>query len=378
MMSGFQMSMIAQGYWVYQDTLSAKILVLVTTLTAVPVLIFAPFGGAIADRVKRKRLLQVCQTLMACLALYIGVSISLGIMKWHHFLIVALCQGLIWCFNGPARAAFIPQIVGRQRSSNAIALVSSGMSVASLVAPGVAGVIYAHLGPDIVFYFVTILSFLGVTATSSIRVQEEVSSKQTKNVRTDIVDGMKYLWADKSVRALMITSFVFILLSSPLQYLLPMIVIDIYHRESEALGLLVSMTGVGALIGTLVIASLSDKNRGQIFLLIGLISGTGLLLVALIPNYQVAALLMILIGMGNSGMWAMGQVLVLGKVINAYRGRVMSIYMLNFGLMPLVLVPAGIFADWWGVERVIGLCGIILVLYTTLSGIILKDIRETQ
>lgn len=377
-MAGFQMSMIAQGYWVYQETRSAKTLVLVTTLTAIPVLVFAPFGGAIADRVKRKQLLQVCQTIMASLALYIAVSISLGIMRWHHFLIVALCQGLIWCFNGPARAAFIPQIVGRQRSSNAIALISSGMSFASLAAPGIAGVLYAKFGADIVFYLVAILSLAGVASTSSIRIQEEATHKLVKTVRTDILDGMRYLWTNNSARILLTTCLVFMLLSSPLQYLLPMLVIDVYHRESEALGLLITMTGVGALIGTLLIASLGNKKRGQIFLLTGLLSGTGLLLVALIPIYQIATLLMVLIGMGNSGMWALGQVLVLGKVVNAYRGRVMSIFMLNFGLMPLVLIPAGIFADWWGVEKVIGTCGAILVLYAILSGTTLKKLRQIQ
>jgi len=377
-MAGFQMSMIAQGYWIYQETRSAKILVLVSTATAIPVLVFALLGGAIADRVERKRLLQICQIAMTALALYVGVSLTLGFMKWYHFLGIALAQGLIWCFNGPARQAIIPQIVGTQRSGNAIALISSGMSFASLFAPGIAGLIYASLDAKGVYYMVTLLGCVTVATTTFLRIPGNTTLKPVTNVGDDMLEGVKYLWSNKSVRALLTTCLVFILFSSPLQFLLPMLVVDVYHRESGSLGLLVSMTGVGALVGTLVIASLGDKGRGKILLITGFISGLGLLMVALIPYYQIAVLLMIVVGMGNAGMWSLGQVLVMSRIENVYRGRVMSIYMLNFGLMPLILIPSGIFADLWGVEKVVGTCGAILILCAILSSLTQLELRKMQ
>lgn len=377
-MSGFQMGIIAQSYWVYQETGSAKILAFVSAASALPVIGLALVGGAIADRVERKRLLQVCQTASTLLALYIAVAITTGTLRWQHLVVVALLQGAIWSFNGPARQALIPQLVGRERAGNAIALVSAGMSLGSLLSPAIAGVIYAVVGADGVYYTVAGLGVLAVAATTSIRPNARVVSKVKTRVAADIITGVRLLWSSHVVRMLLAIGLAFMLLSWPLQFLLPMFVVEVYHRESEALGLLVSTMGLGGLTGTLFIASLRESKRGLILLGAGLLSGLGLVLVASIPAYYPVVAIMVIVGLGNSGVWSLVQVLIMGQVEDEYRGRVMSVFMMNFGLMPLALLPAGIFADMWGPQKVVGATGAALLVIAVLIAITQRELRQLQ
>ena len=152
LMASFQMQGIAQGYLVYQITGSAKILGLVSAAAAITMLALALVGGAIADRVDRKRLIQLCQGTTTLLALVVAVAIVTGALIWQHLLVVAMLQGVVWSFNGPARQALIPHVVERRRIGNAIALISLGMSAPALVAPAVAGLLYALAGPEAVYY----------------------------------------------------------------------------------------------------------------------------------------------------------------------------------------------------------------------------------
>ena len=375
-MSGFNMAMIAQGYWVYQQTSSAKVLGLVTAASAIPIVALAPFGGAIADRVERKRLLQLSQALSTSLALYVAIAITTDVLTWQHLVVVALLQGAIWSFNGPARQALIPQLVGRERAGNSIALISSGMSLGSLISPAIAGLIYGLAGADAVYYTTAALGTLAVVATTLIQVTSTATSKSKTRVTSDIVTGITHLWSNQVVRMLLAVGLAFMLLSWPLQFLLPMFVVDVYQRESEALGLLVSMMGVGALTGTLTIASLRERRRGLVLLGAGLTSGLGMVLVASFPFYYAAVGIMVIVGLGNAGMWSLGQVLIMGKVEDEYRGRVMSVFMMNFGLMPLALVPAGILADIWGPRAVVGATGAALLAIALVVGLTNRRLRD--
>ena len=194
------------------------------------------------------------------------------------------------------------------------------MSLGSLLSPAIAGVIYAVVGADGVYYTVAGLGVLAVAATTSIRPNARVVSKVKTRVAADIITGVRLLWSSHVVRMLLAIGLAFMLLSWPLQFLLPMFVVEVYHRESEALGLLVSTMGLGGLTGTLFIASLRESKRGLILLGAGLLSGLGLVLVASIPAYYPVVAIMVIVGLGNSGVWSLVQVLIMGQVEDEYRG----------------------------------------------------------
>ena len=213
------------------------------------------------------------------MAVFILVSILTETLTWLHLLAVAMVQGALWSLVAPARQALIPQLVGRERLSSALPLIAAGMSVAALVSPAIAGLLYALTGPEGVYYTVTATGILAVVLTTSIsarRVAEPRTSRGKTAMLRDVVEGVLYLWHNKLVRLLIGISFVFVFLSHPFQAMLPVFVVDVYHRETGALGLLVSMMGLGTLTGTVLIAWLGERRRGLLMMVAGLVSGTAL------------------------------------------------------------------------------------------------------
>ena len=130
---------IARGFLVYKMTGSARILGLVSGTGALPVLALALFGGAIADRVERKLLIQVSQGVTVASALFVAVSLTTDTLTWFHLLGAGMVSAAAMCFMVPARQAMIPQLVGIERFGNSIALISIAFSATSLVAPAIGG-----------------------------------------------------------------------------------------------------------------------------------------------------------------------------------------------------------------------------------------------
>ena len=167
------------------------------------------------------------------------------------------------------------------------------------------------------------------------------------------------------------------LLAMPFRTLMPVQIEEVFHMEVEALGLLMSMIGVGALFGSLVIAGLSKtSHRGWFLLITTLISGLAILLVSATTSYVVAAFIMVVIGIGDSGRRALNASLILEETEEAYRGRVMGVYMMNFGLMPLGALPLGFIAASFDVRLAFAVAGATLFITTLGFAIMTNRIRR--
>ena len=379
MMASMAMQMIAQGYLVYDITDgSGRILGLVSAGMAMPVLVLALFGGAIADRVERKRLIQSGQALLTVVALFVAVSIATDTVTWVHLLVASLLQGVLWSFMAPARYALVPQLVGQEKLGNAMALMAAGMSATTLVMPAVAGVLYAWIGPDGVYYVITTVSFLAVLFTTSIRKVVGRAGGARSAMMADIKAGLSYVLSNTIVLRLMLVGMVTILIAMPFQFLAPVLVVDVYHRETGALGLLVSAIGLGALLGSLAIATVGKWRRGQLLILGGLASGLALLLVALLPSYHAAVAVMVLLGLGEGSFFALNQTLIMEQVEDGFRGRVMSIFMMNWGLMPLGVLPAGLAVDLIGGRSTVGILAVTLLVVSLVVLVTQKRLRALQ
>ena len=378
MMGGVQMQMIARSYLVYEMTGSARILGLVSAAGGLPMLALALFGGAVADRFERRSLIQVGQVTLAVIALSVGISIAIGTISWVQLMVAAILQGIVWPFVVPARQALIPQLVGREKLSNAVALQGAGMSVTTLTAPAVAGVLYAAIGPEGVYYVITAMALisLGLTALISKPAGGERSSKS--RMLGDIRDGLSYVWSNKLVMVLMVVALATIVLAMPIRFLLPIFVTDIYHRESEAFGLLMSAVGVGSLAGSLFVASLGKWRRGLLLILGCFASGVALLLVALVPLYFAAAGFMVLLGLGEAARRTLNLALVMERVDDEYQGRVMSLLVMSFGLMPLGVLPAGFAMDLLGPEKTVGIMGGAMLAVAVVVLLSQKKLRALQ
>ena len=370
MIGGSEMEIIARGWLVYKLTGSATILGIVAAGISMPLLATALFGGVVADRFNRKRLIVLYPIISTTVSLLIAVSITTEVVTWQILLVTSMMQGISWSFAWPARQALLPELVGKEKLSNALALNSAGMSATSLAAPAVAGFMYAFIGPDGVFYITSAMGALAICLTYFIGDRPNPRRHLGEKVFSEIRAGMTYVLGRRLLLALLAIGIVTSMLTSPFSYLLPVMVVDVYKLESGSYGLLVSAMGLGAVISGLVVASLGQWRRGLLLALGILAAGVCMMLVSLIPIYAAAIVILGFKGLGSTGPMALKQALVIEHVDDRFRGRVISFMSLNMGLTPLALIPAGFMIDLLSVRIVIAMIAaltlvVFLVLVTT-------------
>ena len=376
LMFGIQMQMIVRGYLAYEITSSPFILGLVNAGFAIPMLSLSLFGGALADRVERKRVIQAGQLVSVVLAVFIGVSIFTETISWIHLFGVSMAQGALFSFVMPARQALVPHLVGKDNLTNAMSLDAAAMSMTTLLAPTIGGGLYNVIGPDGVYFLIAGCGVAAMLLTSFVSASGGSASRPSVPMFSDILEGLKYVVRSPIVLILLMMGLATALLAMPFRFLMPVFVVDVYERGPESLGLLVTIMGVGSLVGALFIASMGKRRRGLTLLAGSFISGIALVLVAAIPLYYVAAALMVLMGLGDAGRRTLNMALIMEEVDDRYRGRVMSVFMMNFGLMPLGVLPAGAIAQRMGGQFVIGMLGVLLLLTTALILVTQRRLRD--
>jgi MFS family permease len=191
-MGGVQMQMIAHGYLVYDITSSAFLLVVVNSGFALPMLSLSLFGGVLADRIDRKRIIQLGQISSGATALLIGLAITTGTVTWVHLFLTSMLQRVVFVFFMPARQAIIPQIVGEDMLTNAMALNAAAMSTSTLVAPAIAGSLYALIGLEAVYYVIAGMGVAAVVVTSFIHNPSKAPLKASAAMMGDIIVGLSY------------------------------------------------------------------------------------------------------------------------------------------------------------------------------------------
>lgn len=375
MMGGMAMQMVARGYLVYELTGSGVLLGIVSASSSLPILILALFGGAVADRLERRRVMQIGQAIAATMALLVGIAISTDRIIWQHLMIASLIQGAAFSFIMPARQALIPQLVGKKNLANAMALNGAGMSATTLSAPAIAGTMYALAGPDKAYYLIAAFQFSAVLLVGFIPRLETHISKSKEKMTSTINEGLKYIIQSKMVLVLLLMGLITTLLAQPFRFLLPMFVVDLYHLGPDSMGLLLTIMGAGSLVGSLIIAALGRWNRGLILIFGTVISGVSLLIVSLFPSYSLASAIMVFLGLGDATRRALNQALIMEETDDRFQGRVMSVFMLNFGLMPLAVLPAGLASDLFGAQVSVGAMGILLIIASGIVFLTQKRLR---
>lgn len=377
-MAGMQMQMLARSYLTYDLTGSAVLLGVVNAGNALPMLFLSLFGGALADRFDRKRIIQVGQFLFAVLSLVMGIAIIMDVITWQYLLIGAVIQGATFSFLMPARQAIIPNLVPPEKITNAMALSSAAMSAMTLSAPAFAGGLYAFTGAHNVYFVMAFLGFAAVVLTSFIPKAGSGPSKRKGPMMKDIGAGLVYIKQNNLILVLLVMGLSTTVLAMPFRFLLPVFVVDVYRLGVDSMGLLVAVMGGASLVSALLVASLSTWKRGMLLIFSSFMSAIALMLVASIPIYFVAMFVMIPLGIGDAGRRTLNQSLVMEKVEDQYRGRVMSVFMLNRGLIPLGVLPTALLIDFLGPQIGIGILGFCLFAFTAYLYLTKKELREIQ
>ena len=354
------MQMVANGYLAYELSGSASGLGVVTAAWGIPQLLLSPLGGVVADRFSKRNLMLTTQSVLGVMTLINVFLIMTGLIQIWHMVALGLVQGAVFAFNMPARQAIIPLIVGRENIANAIALNNAGMNLTRIVGPAIAGLIIAMPGIGIagaygimaLCYVVALLMLLQLPS------QQGNTKVRHGSVMQEMLNGAHYVADHSRLRLLLVGAFAFVLFAMPYQILMPVFALRVHGVGPEGLGLLAGTSGVGALIGSMIVAYFSaSPNKGALQTLAGIGVGIFLVMFAFAPTYALAAAMMLMVGAAGNMYMALNSTMIMTSTDASMHGRVMSIYMMTFSLMPLTALPMGLLADTIGVQWTVAIGG---------------------
>jgi MFS family permease len=356
---GTWMQSLAQSWLVYRLTGSTVLLGLVGFCGQIPVFLFAPLGGLLADAGHRHRIIIATQTASMLLAGALAAITLLGHVAVSHVFVLAAALGVVNAFDIPARQAFIMDMVGRDDLVNAIALNSSMFNGARIVGPALAGVLVSAIGEGWCF-FANAVSYVAVIAGLLLM---DVPPRDARAARrsglADIADGFRFVVRTRPVGALLLLLGLVSLMGMPYSVLMPVFADQILHGGARALGLLMGASGLGALGGALMLATRQGlRGLGRWVALASAAFGLGLMLFSLSRSFWLSAALLVPVGFSMMVQMAASNTLIQSMVPDQLRGRVMSIYSMMFmGMAPFGAVMAGSMARWLGAPATVALGG---------------------
>lgn len=368
-LSGTWMQSISQAWLVLEITDSKVALGTVVTLQFLPITIFVLFAGVIADRVPKRRLLVVTQSIAMTQAFALAALVWSGYVQLWHIYVLALLLGTSTAFEQPTRQAFVPELVGKEDLLNAIALNSGLFNAARLVGPAVGGVVIATVGLKVAF-LLNGLSFIPVIVSILRMRASELYSPPARQVGrmnplAELREGLTY--AFQTPAALLIVILVAIVGTFGYNFTVVLPLVDRYvlHSGAAELGFLTAALGLGSVISALAVASRTAASRRLLF---GGGCAFAVLLgaVAMSRWLPVTIGLLLLLGVASTAFSATANTSLQLASPDHLRGRVMSLYMLLFaGSTPIGGYLTGILSEHMGVptalaiEAVLCLVGVI-------------------
>lgn len=372
------MQMITRGWLVLRlENDSPLALVLVMVSFAAPMTIVSLVGGALADRFSKKYLIIISQTANAVMTFVLAMMDASGAIWFGAVLIIGVVNGAMMAINMPSRQAIISDIVPESRLMNAVALNNSAMNLTRIIGPAMAGFLIIFIQTSGVFYLISIIYVFSALSLLMVRVDTAQSKSAKKSVGKDIIEGLRYVWNDVNLRGLILMAFIPSLFGFTLFALLPVWAREALNVNSSDLGILMTMMGVGALVGTLGLAAIRRfSRRGLLLLGCGIVWGVMLVGLANSQIYPVAMPFLLIIGLISSVYMSLNMTLTQLSAAPEMRGRVMSIMMMTFGLMPIGALPFGTIAEYIGTANSLTISGALLALLILAFGLAYPAFRR--
>lgn len=379
-LNGTWMQSVAQSWLIYRLTGSGFMLGLTGSLTLIPNLVLGIYGGWLADRFSRQRLLIVVQALAMLQALVLGIlTVGDWVQPWH-ILALALTLGLVQAVETPVRQSFISQLVDREDLTNAIALNSSMFHLARFFGPAVAGVLVAFVGEGPVF-LINAFTFVAVLI-SLLMLRLPKLSHEENNGRgfSGLWSGLQFARQHRLIRTLLATVASASLFGGAALVLLPIFVVKVFAHGPESLGVLVGIMGAGSLTAALTLAHRRDYRLLERRVALAAISaGLGLLVFSLNEFYTAAMAILFTMGFSLTTVFASSNALIQLSVPDHLRGRVMALFTISLhGMISVGQLLWGSGADWLGAPLVAGICGSVLMLLAMSLALSLNQLDPVQ
>lgn len=370
---GTWMQRIAQDWLVLDLTNnSGTALGIVTALQFAPTLLLSMWGGVIADRVDKRKLIMLTQNAMAVLSLILGLLIVTDVVSVWHVYAMAFGLGAITTVDNPTRNAFVNEMVGREDMPNAISLNSASFNLARIVGPAIAGVLIAVIGEGPLFLMNAVLSLGPFVGLLMMRTSELHRSKLVPRRKGQLREAIQYVRGRRDLMLPMALLFVVATLGMNFQVTTALMAKGVFHTGAESFGLLSTMMAVGSLTGAL--ASSRRKGRPRLRLLLGsaFIFGVFDLAAALMPSYSTYAIMLVPTGLAIIVFTTAANASVQMGASTAMRGRVMALFLLCFlGGGPFGSLLIGWLAETYSPRVSIAMGGIASMLAVIVLGLLL-------
>lgn len=374
---GTWMQSVAQGWLVLQLTNSAFWLGLVGFASSLPSLIFSLMGGVLADRMDRRRLLFVTQSIMMLSAVIVGVLTAAHVVVISEIILLGFLSGLANSVNGPAYQATLPDLVGEKDLHNAIALDSSQFNLSRVIGPTLGGLALASFGIAACF-FLNAASYLALLGALWLIRLPGNGEKRESSVWRDLIEGIRYARKTPVILVLLMIIVVMSLFGMPYVTMLPVFARDILGGGAAGLGYMYGAAGIGAVVGTLILAVMGDiQHKGITILSCSALFGLFIFLFASSHNFHVSLLFLSLVGLMMIGGLTLAKTLLQTIAAVEMRGRVMSMYFFSaVGFFPLGNLLAGTLAGWRGAPFALKFGGAAVCLFSATMLLFVPRIRR--
>jgi MFS family permease len=388
--SSFAMNMqiIARGWLVFELTQSPMDLAWVTMSFMIPTVLFSLYGGVLADRLQKKKVIIAAQALNSAATFIMALIIFSGDVTFWDFIWFGFFNGTILALSMPARQAFVPELVPERLLFAAMGLNTTSWNLARIIGPAFAGLLIALIaGGDktssygVGVVYLVISTLYGISAVTMLMIDKSgrIKRERKSDAWTDMKEGLRYVADNPPVFGLIVLSIIPFLFGMPLNTLLPAFNEQVMGGGADDLGFLVSAMGLGAIVGSLMMATMGDLHNKATWLIITCV-GWGAVTAAfgLSQVHWLVFVFIAAVGWISSWNMSLNRGMLQMQVNNAMRGRIMSIDMMSHGLMPLGVFPISWIAEHYGVGTALVSSGSAFIVLTLLSVIFIPSVRTTD
>jgi len=377
--SGYFLQQVVIGWLVYDLTNSELLTALALGLDALPQLVGGPIGGALVDVWDRRKILIYLPLYQAALSIGFAILVMAGYLETWHILVFVPAIGSAWFLIEPARMAYTPQVVPRQRLVNAYALTQLAFATSRLTGPVIGGIVLALYGPG-----PTLLAQAGVQVSATIAallIRTPPMPKTKINLRS-VYEGLaemyKYAKTNLVVPGLLLCAIATPLLVVPATSgLMPVYIADVFDKGPVELGLLIAVSGAGSIFGVIMLATFANMRCKGIVLLSSL-AATGIFMAvaSFTPFFGGALIVFMLIGIGYTITQTLSWAILATQIPDDLRGRVAGLIMATWGFLPAGSLLSGLLAERYSAPMATLVGGGLVIIFAIGVGLRFRSVRQ--
>ena len=356
------------GWLMFELTGEERDLAFLGIAVAVPALLLNMVGGVLADRLEPKFMVAVAQSTSATVVVLLAMLVLTGRVEPWHLLVSAVVIGAAQAFDQPSRASVFPRLVEREHIVNAVAMSELVWNGVRILGPTLAGIIIVHWSIATSLFFSAATFYLLAAVMSMLRLRARPPARG--QVLLQVYEGLRYVAENRIFLLLMLLTFCNSLFGMSYIHLMPSFAKEVLGVGADKVGLLLGASGVGAILGTVIIANIRNHHpKGLIIVGAAILYGSTLALFSLAAwrgLYEVTMALLFVVGMANSIYLVGGMSTIQQRVPDRLRGRIMGLYAMTWSLGPLGMAQAGFVAQYFGAPIAVAGGAVVIIVVALL------------